>query len=70
MLGVKDALSTQIRKASFNVGKGTMTAKKAIDNYGQIKQLNFKHKRATSSWLFYQEFLLIKCLKQLYFFEY
>ena len=37
MLGVKDALSTQIRKASFNVGKGTMTVREAIDNYGQIK---------------------------------
>ena len=37
MLGIKDTLSTQIRKASFNVGKGTMTVQEAIDNYGQIK---------------------------------
>ena len=36
MFGVKDALTTQIRKASFNVGKGTMTVNEAIANYGKF----------------------------------
>ena len=37
VLGVKDTLSTQIRNASFKVGKGQITIEDAIANYGNIK---------------------------------
>jgi multiple sugar transport system substrate-binding protein len=36
VLGVKDALSTQIRNASFKVGKGQITIEEAIAKYGKL----------------------------------
>ena len=36
VLGVKDALATQIRQAAFKVGKGELSIQEAIDLYGQL----------------------------------
>ena len=36
LLGVKDMLATQIKKASFKVGKGEITIDEAIANYGKF----------------------------------
>ena len=37
MIGIKDALATQVRKASYKVGKGDLTIDQAIEQYGTLK---------------------------------
>lgn len=37
MIGIKDTLATQVRKASYKVGKGDLTIDQAIEQYGTLK---------------------------------
>ena len=36
VLGIKDPLTVQIRKASYKVGKGELTIDEAVSMYGQF----------------------------------